>query len=332
MLTTPLIAELARRGPVDVVAAPAGAAVLANHPAIRRLFVYDKRSSDAGARGLWRVTRAIRAHAATPHGARDGGRVAYLAQGSARSAMLAVLAGASQRVGFTDAPGRVMYTRRVVRRAHQHHVERLWRLAFPGDPDVEPPPGALRPRLYPGDTDIAAVDALLAGWALGSGVFIALAPGSVWGTKRWPYYPELARRLAPRAPMVVIGSRDDAALAAEIAAATPAGRVLDATGRLSLLGSAELIRRATFLVTNDSAPQHLASAMNTRTLTLYGPTVPAFGFGPLAPGSATHEHPALSCRPCHHHGPARCPLDHWRCMRELDAEGVARVVQGWYEA
>ena len=60
------------------------------------------------------------------------------------------------------------------------------------------------------------------------------------------------------------------------------GSAIDATGALSLLGSAALLGRCVSLVTNDSAPQHLASAMNTPTVSLFGPTVPAFGFGPLA--------------------------------------------------
>lgn len=154
---------------------------------------------------------------------------------------------------------------------------------------------------------------------------IALAPGSVWGTKRWPYYAELARALQPTHRSVIVGSREDAPLAASIAQAT-GGDAIDATGRLTLLGSAELIGRCRVIVTNDSAPLHLASAMNTPTVAVFGPTVPAFGFGPLADRSAIAEHSALDCRPCHPHGPMVCPLGHWRCMRDLSLASVlARV-------
>jgi heptosyltransferase-2 len=103
--------------------------------------------------------------------------------------------------------------------------------------------------------------------------------------------------------------------------------ICDATGRLSLLGSAELIGRAAALVTNDSAPLHLASAMNTPTVALFGPTVPAFGFGPLASRNAVGGIDSLACRPCHRHGPRRCPLGHWRCMRDLSPEHVAALVE-----
>ena len=79
----------------------------------------------------------------------------------------------------------------------------------------------------------------------------------------------------------MVGGAADGALAKQIVAASD-GSAIDATGKLSLLASAELIGRASLLVTNDSSPLHLASAMNTPTLAIFGPTVPEFGFGPLA--------------------------------------------------
>jgi len=81
------------------------------------------------------------------------------------------------------------------------------------------------------------------------------------------------------------------------------------------------------LVTNDSAPQHLASAMGTPTVTVFGPTVPEFGFGPLAPRSDVVGVTGLDCRPCDRHGPVTCPLGHWRCMRDLPAATIAAAVE-----
>ena len=331
VLTTPLLAELATRGPVDVVATPAAASLLANHPAVRDVIVYDKRGRDRGIGGFRRLVGALRARE-TPSGrTARGTTTAYFAQGSLRSAALGLLAGIPERVGFATSPGRRLYTRRVVYRDDRHHAERLWRLAAPtpDSPDSPDSPDAerLRPRLYPGATERAAVDALLdAAGALGDS-FVAFAPGSVWATKRWPYYPELGRLLAARGRrVVVVGGAADGEAARAIVAELPRGGAVDATGRLSLLASAELIGRAAALVTNDSSPQHLASAMNTPTLAVFGPTHPSFGFGPLAARSAVAGHEALDCRPCHHHGPPRCPLGHWRCMRELDAAGVLALL------
>ena len=305
ILTTPLIAHLARGGPVDVVATRGAAALLANNPDVREVVAYDKRGADAGAGGFVRLARRLRSR---------GYDVAYLAQGSMRSAALALAAGVPSRVGFDTSAGRRLYTTRVVYRDDWHHAARLFALGAVTQPASSS--GELRPRLYPGDAERRAVDALL-GAARESAAPVALAPGSVWATKRWPYYPALASMLVARgARIVVVGGPEDAPLAAEIAAAA-GGETIDATGRLSLLASAELIGRAAAIVTNDSAPQHLASAMATPTVTVFGPTVPDFGFGPLAPRRATVGHETLDCRPCDRHGPQRCPLGHWRCMREV---------------
>lgn len=318
ILTTPLLRALAARGPVDVVVRPDAAKILAGHPDVRRVVVYDKRGADAGVGGLWRLARRLRTGG--PYAA------AYMAQGSPRSAALALLAGCRERVGFdTSRNARPLYTRVVRFRRDRHHAERLWALAAP-TPDAEPSGDALQPRLYPGAGDRAAVDALLGDF--GAGGFVALAPGSVWATKRWPYYPALAAALAADWPVVVVGGPDDGALAAAIVEACPPGRALDATGRLSLLASAALLARARLLVTNDSAPLHLASAVATPTLAIFGPTVPAFGFGPLASGSATTGLVDLECRPCDAHGPRVCPLGHWRCMRDQSAARMAAVARG----
>ncbi|HVA58168.1 MAG: glycosyltransferase family 9 protein [Gemmatimonadaceae bacterium] len=313
VLTTPLIAELAVRGPVDVVATPASAGLLDNNPSVRRVIVYDKRRSGRGIRGFRRIARDMRA---------SGADVVYLAQGSMRSAALAMAAGAGTRVGFASSAGRPLYSRTVPYRQDLHHAARLWQLAAP---DRVPTTEQIRPRLYPGHAERAAVDALI-GASRDARPLVALAPGSVWGTKRWPYYRELARELAPAARVVVLGSPDDCPLATEILAAAGPGAV-DTTGALSLLGSAELIGRCAVLVTNDSAPQHLGSAMGTATVTVFGPTVPAFGFGPLAPHSIVVERAGLECRPCDKHGPPECPLGHWKCMRELPARDVAAHVR-----
>jgi heptosyltransferase-2 len=328
VLTTPLIAELARRGPVDVVATPASAPLLANNPSVRDVILYDKRGDAKGMTGLYRTAQRL-------HHRQEGEQerhrevdVAYLAQGSVRSATLALLAGIPERVGFNTSAGRRLYTRKVPYREDRHHAERLWRLAMPADA-ADPDARAITPRLFPADAEIGAVDALLREAGHRGEPLLALAPGSVWGTKRWPYYADLARLLAERDPrlrLVMIGGKPDAALARELVAAVPAGRAIDTTGRLSLLASAELIGRAVALVTNDSAPQHLASAMGTPTVAVFGPTVPGFGFGPLAPRRATVGHAALACRPCHRHGPRACPLGHWRCMREIGADTIAETL------
>ncbi len=309
VLTTPLLAFLARRGPVDVLCTKVAAALVANHPAVRETIVYDKRGVDRGIAGFRRIAARLRERRYA---------AAYHAQGSARSGALTFAAGIPDRVGFASSAGRLFYTTHIPLLENAHHAARLLSL---GTRDVllEPASGELRPRLYPGVEEREAVDALL--HEPHDKPLIALAPGSVWATKRWPEYAELARRLAARGRVVVIGGAADRELASAIVRATE-GHAIDACGRLSLLASAELIGRCALLVTNDSAPLHLASAMNTPTLAIFGPTVPEFGFGPLAARQAVAGVTTLACRPCDRHGPRTCPLGHWRCMREITPDAI----------
>lgn len=321
ILTTPLIERLAREGEVHVVATPANAAVLANHPAVTSVIVYDKRRADAGLAGLRRVAARLRA---------TGAATAYMAQGSWRTAALARMAGVPS-VGFDTSAGRWLYSRRVVYRKDWHHAQRLWALASnPGDASV---PGPLRPSLFPSAADTSEVSALLrAAGAITGEPLIALAPGSVWATKRWPSYDALARALVARMPyarVVVLGAAGDAPLASAISTAVQqrgGPPIIDATGKLSLLGSAALLSRCVVLVTNDSAPLHLASAMNTPTVALFGPTVPALGFGPLSDRHVVMGRDELTCRPCSAHGGQACPLGHWKCMRDVQPSVVSAQV------
>ncbi len=324
ILTTPLIARLAERGAVDVVATPANAGVLANHPAVRQVLVFDKRGADAGVAGLWRMAARLR---------ECNAQTAYMAQGSLRTAALARLAGIPERIGFATSPGRMLYTSRVPFRRELHHAQRLWQLGSNLD-DASAP--TVRPSLFPGIVDMAQVDALLQANGVAAGEpLIALAPGSVWATKRWPSFDALAAQLANDDMLrshrvVVVGAASDGPLARAVIEALRARGVtsaIDATGRLSLLGSAALLSHAKMLVTNDSAPLHLASAMNTPTVALFGPTVPSFGFGPLSERHMIVEQHGLACRPCHAHGPQQCPLGHWKCMREITSETVVAAVR-----
>ncbi len=124
VLTTPLLAELARRGPVDVVVARASAPLLTHDPNVRHVIVFDKTAADRGVFGLTSVAGRIR-DTWREHGDDPRRTHAYLAQGSVRSAALALFARAAVRTGFEDAAGRLLYTARVPRRAGEHHAARL---------------------------------------------------------------------------------------------------------------------------------------------------------------------------------------------------------------
>jgi heptosyltransferase II len=308
VLSTPLLSRLAERdGPVDVVTTPAAATLLDHHPAVHAVVRYDKHGSQRGLRGLRQIGKLLRGR---------GYHRVILPHQSIRSAALALWSGAPERIGFADSPAALSYTRRVRRPRQGHEVERL--LALAGSSVGRAP----RVSLGLQSEDYAAADHWLGAHGVAAR-FAVLAPGSIWGTKRWPYYAALASGLDR--PSVIVGGLEDTALAESIVAAS-GGRAVSAAGALSLRGSAALIERASVLITNDSAPLHLATAVGTPVVALFGPTVPEFGFGPRGLGDIVLGMEDLPCRPCSSHGPQVCPLGHHRCMQDLSVDLVAKAV------
>ena len=164
------------------------------------------------------------------------------------------------------------------------------------------------------------------GWAVG------VAAGSIWPTKRWPLesFAQVTDRLMKIGVQVIlIGGVSDRALCDEIARKT-AHAPLVATGRLTLRESAALLARCDLLLSNDSAPVHIAAAMGTPVVALFGPTTPSLGFAPYGSGHTVLEVP-LDCRPCGKHGGKRCPKRHFRCMKNLASERVFGVIMAKLE-
>ncbi|MBM2841153.1 MAG: hypothetical protein HW412_1681, partial [Bacteroidetes bacterium] len=123
------------------------------------------------------------------------------------------------------------------------------------------------------------------------------------------------------------GGKEDAALCEEIGNAISPVNVLNAAGELSLLQSAELIRQCILLVSNDSAPMHLAVGVRTPVVAIFGATVPRFGFAPRGKRDIVAEINDLLCRPCSIHGGDRCPIKTFVCMNDLSPQLVHAKVQ-----
>ena len=321
ILALPLLQLLHERFPgsmITVVTIPAAEGLLANHPAVGRVIVYDKRGADAGLRGLMRMASRLR---------HPGIDVALIPHRSVRSALLCRLAGIPVRIGFDTSAGRFLLTRSVRYVGTDHETQRNLSLAAPlGIPS----PGSRFPRLYPSEADRRTVDAFVRqrfgmDSVLHMPPSIAVAPGSVWNTKQWPeskFISLIRDLLDDHWHVVVIGGSGDRDLCSRLSAAAGDPRLADASGRFSLLESAELIGRCAALVSNDSAPVHLAVAMGTPVVAIFGPTLPSFGFAPIGPGDRVVETSGLWCRPCSIHGGRRCPTGTFDCMNLISAGRV----------
>jgi len=156
---------------------------------------------------------------------------------------------------------------------------------------------------------------------LGNGAAVALAPGSVGSGKRWPYYGEAARLLLAQGLDVwVVGGPGEKALAAEIVAIGGPG-VRDLTGT-NLRNGVLAMAAASVAISNDSGLMHIAAALGTPTMGIFGPTSP-YHWAPLNGLAATVQTKTeVPCQPCHR---PVCRMKHHRCMRDIPASDVAAI-------
>jgi heptosyltransferase-2 len=129
----------------------------------------------------------------------------------------------------------------------------------------------------------------------------------------------------------LLGAGSDRQLCENIKEKTSNNNVTILAGHLTMLESAALMKGAVMNYVNDSAPMHLASAMNAPVSAIYCSTVPSFGFGPLSDNSVIIEtHEELTCRPCGLHGYRACPEGHFKCALMIQKEqllaSIVRVV------
>lgn len=158
---------------------------------------------------------------------------------------------------------------------------------------------------------------------------VALCPGAAYGpSKRWPadHFSALAAELTKNGHHVwIIGSTGEKEAAEAIASAVPAAHNL--CGRTSLVDAIDLLALATVTVSNDSGLMHVASAVGSHVVALYGSTPP--WYAPPLTERSTVRYRALECSPCFERS---CPLKHHDCLRGLAAESVLDDVRAVLES
>jgi heptosyltransferase II len=321
ILSTPVFTALRLRyrdAHITALVRPETAAVLNDHPDVDAVITDDKRGSERGL-GSLRVLQKVK----------DGDfDIALALHKSFRTAWLLAAAGIGWRIGFRQSAGWFLYHRRVYRDASRHDVERnLSILAGLGlDPQTIP----ARPFIACAPEAVARFHAMLAERRVAAHArLIGVAPGSVWATKRWTVegYAALLTQIRNElhAVPVLLGARGDIECAAAIQhAGGELGVNLVGQTDLPLLVAA--IDQCSALVTNDSAPAHIAAARSTPVVAIFGPTTPAQGFAPYTTRAAIVQRD-LPCRPCGRHGGARCPLGTHACMREITAHDVQSALE-----
>jgi lipopolysaccharide heptosyltransferase II len=219
----------------------------------------------------------------------------------------------------------LIHTHRDLYRDRRHLAERYFDAAR--GLDVTPDGGSLE--MFLSKADLEAAQGFLAARGLGrSRQLIAVAPGAAHFTKRWPthHWIALVRRLVEAGnDVIVLGGPQDLAIGEAVAAAGGESAAT-AAGAFDLPGSAALLKRTRALVSGDTGLMHLATAVETPVVALFGPTVEQFGFFPYRAKSAVLQR-ELSCRPCSAHGGPRCPLKHHRCLQDLQPSDVLEALR-----
>ena len=149
----------------------------------------------------------------------------------------------------------------------------------------------------------------------------ASRPTKIWLLEHWVQFLEIAFANGYRQQVLIGAGRSDKKLCAKIVAELR-HTVLMTAGKTSLETSIGLISLADLVVSSDSGPMHIAAGVGTPLVAIFGPTVEAFGFSPFRCRSEIAQNEGLQCRPCHPHGPRKCPRGHFKCMTEVAPEQV----------
>lgn len=310
ILATSLVEKLSAFYPeakIDFLLRKGNESILANNPHINEILIWDKKNRKY--RNLLFILRQVRSRKYD---------VVINVQRFFSTGVLAAFSGGKQVIGYDKNPLSFLFTSKVkhvigTKENPVHDVQRNLALINEFTDDI-----LVKPKVYPSEKDFQRVKT--------EGSYVTVAPATVWFTKKLPApkWVESIALLPEQMSVYLIGGKEDVSLCESIRKSSGRENVINLAGKLSLLESAALMKNARMNFVNDSAPLHLASAVNAPVTAVFCSTVPAFGFGPLSDQSTVVETKlALDCRPCGLHGHRQCPRGHFRCA-EIDAAEIVK--------
>lgn len=296
--------------PVDLLVTSLCAPLVDYMPGVRKGIVWDLPRGQLALKKQWALAQQFRA---------AGYGTALVMPRTWKSAIAPTLAGIPQRTGWVgEVRFGLINDWRWGERKMPRFIDKNAALALPANAPL--------PKQWP-VPQLVVPPAEVATWRqannLGLGAAVALAPGSVGASKRWTYYAEAARMFAEQGFEVwVVGGPGEKAIATEIVNfAGP--RVRDLTGT-DLRNGIMAMAAAKTVISNDSGLMHIAAAIGTPAIGIFGPTSP-YHWAPLNGLAATIKRATdLPCQPCHK--PVCTQNDH-HCMRDITASEVVETAQ-----
>lgn len=312
ILGTPIIEKIRKHYPqaqIDFLLRKGNESLLEDHPYIHELLIWDKKASKY--KDLIRVLGIIR---------KNRYDLVINLQRFGSTGLLTALSKAKRTIGFDKNPFSFLFSHKVPHKIGEgvHEVERNLQLI-----SKITDTGFIIPKLYPTAHDFEITNKHK------NSSYICIAPTSVWFTKQFPIekWIELINTIPPNVRIYLLGAPSDAKACEKIKLSTMHPDVVNLAGQLTLLQSAALMKDAILNYVNDSAPLHLASAVNANTCAVFCSTVPAFGFYPLSSFSEIVEITTpLACRPCGLHGYKACPLGHFNCAHKINNDQLLTVL------
>jgi heptosyltransferase-2 len=296
--------------PVDVLS-DATCAPLADYmPGVRKTIVWDLPRRRLALRRQFALASVLR---------RENYGSALIMSRKWKAALAPALAGIPERTGFVgEVRFGVLNDVRYGEKKLPRMVDQCAALALPADAAL--PPAWPLPQLVVAAGDVAAFRRAN---NLGQAPAVALAPGAVGPSKRWSYFADAARELAARGVDVwIVGGPGEKAVARELVQAA-GGRGRDLTGT-DLRNAILALASVPLAISNDSGLLHVAAAIGTPAIGIFGPTSPDL-WKPLNPIEAVIQSSTfVPCRPCHK---PVCRMQHHACMRDIAAGDVLDVAQ-----
>jgi heptosyltransferase-2 len=308
ILTLPLIQELKRKKTgysIEVLCIPQTAEIFNASTSVNSVIPFDKKGRHKSLFAFIGLIKELK---------QKKYDLVYSPHRSLRSALIAMNIGAIETYGFENSSLKFAFTHTVGYDPSVHEVKR--NLEFTGD-DYSGDKWRIIPEITVSDENREKVKMFLVENKFSR--FIAIAPGSVWETKKYPaeYFREvLDYFVGEKYKIVLIGGFEDRLLCEELAQ-NHSEDLLVAAGDISFTGTIELLKNASLLICNDSAPAHLGVCANIPVLTIYCSTTPLFGFYPYNKLSDYISYDDLFCKPCGIHGYKACPLGHFDCAKLL---------------
>lgn len=326
VLTLPMLKRLKEIYPdstIDVITTPAASGIFRANPYTYKVYSYDKKGLDRSFRSLLKFAREIK---------KEGYTRLYSPHRSFRTSMLVLLSGVRETYGFSNASVRQVYKNIVFYNARHHEVRRNLDLIENGASETD---WRILPEVVSGSEEKKRVSEFLKNIKTQEGEknapvlkLAAVAPGSVWMTKRYPrekFLEVINYLLTKQYRVLLIGGNDDAEYCAGIASEFNEN-VVSSAGQFSIVETIELLRSCSILISNDSAPTHFGMCADIPVLTIYCSTVADFGFYPYNTKSTYVSFDDLTCKPCGIHGRRECPIKTFDCAYKLEMKTITGAI------